>query len=217
MGWISVLVNAALAVIALWYTVETRRLRLQNQNQLKLLTKQGMLSLVPYLHVTLCNLATALALYEEEGKLPTDANKRAQFVGEIKRRFSEPGVKFICRINNETTKLATAIRVCVFESQSKTFLRSEWGRTVLPEKDSIELEISPDAVSREVMTGELRNRYGPTTTEFFEKQLSTDHTLSYVIVFFRDIGGNPYAVRREFEFVEDMIEAKLNQLILPQD
>jgi hypothetical protein len=217
MEWIAIFVNGALAVIALWYTIETRRLRLQNQDQLKLLSKQAMLSLVPYVHVSLYNLDTALELYEEEGKLPGSQTEKARFVDKIRRRFSQPGVRFICKISNETTKLATGVRVYVFDCQSKTFFRSEWGRTVLAEKESIELEISQDAVSLEVVTEELRSKYG-SAIDPFEQHLITDHTSSYTIVFFRDVGGNAYVVRREFEInIKGIINSKINELILPQD
>lgn len=46
---IGIAVNAALAVIALVYTIETRKLRKQNQSQLDLLRKQAKRAIAPYL------------------------------------------------------------------------------------------------------------------------------------------------------------------------
>ncbi len=49
MDWIIILVQLLLAAAAIWYTIETRRLRFQNQDQMKLLKEQTRLSLAPYL------------------------------------------------------------------------------------------------------------------------------------------------------------------------
>ncbi len=217
MELIAIISQISLALIAVWYTIETRKLRVQNQHQLKLLTKQVTLSLAPYIHVSLFNFKTALQTLNEEGEIPGEQTERDQFVNGLRTRFAQPNAKFISKISNQTTKLAIGVRVYVFDCHSKTFFRSEWGRTVLPEKDSIDLEILGDAVSLEIVRQELKTKYSE-SNPLFERHLTTEGTSSYIMVLFKDIEGNSYVVRREFEIDGNgIINGRFNELFLPGD
>lgn len=214
---LAIIVNGLLAVIALWYTVETRKLRLQNQEQLSLLMKQVRLSVAPYIHVTLLNFQTALELLREEGKVPTEEPARNRFEEGLREKFSQPKVKFISKISNKSSKLALHLRVYVFDCRSKTFFRSDWGRTVLAEHESIEMEILSEGVSLEVIRKEMEAKYGE-PNDLFHRSLNADCQASYILAFFKDIEGSSYVVKREFDINKDgLVEAKLNKLILPDD
>jgi hypothetical protein len=216
MEWLSITVNGTLALIALWYTLETRKLRIQNQVQLELLAKQARLSLAPYLHVSLLNLESTLLIFGDEGKIPKTEDEKLKLTNALRERFSKPNLKFICKISNKSTKLATTIRVYVFDCKARTFFRSAWGRTVLSEKETDDLEISNDAVSLDVIKQELQDKYGE-SNNFFNQQLTTDCPSSYTIVFYKDIEGNPYAVKREYEIDSGrIITEKRNTMLLPE-
>lgn len=211
---IAITINGLLALIALWYTIETRKLRLQNQAQLNLLAKQVRAPLAPYLHVNLLDEKTALHIFEEDGAIPKEDSERQKFLNGIHKRFSNPGVKFICRIDNKSDKLAVDMRVYVFEGESGMFLRSAWGRTILEGKATEELDIFQAAVPLDVIKEEMLEKYGE-VNEFFSRHLDATCKHSYVVVFFKDIEGGPYVVRREFEKdKEGIITPKLNAFMI---
>src|SRR2546421_18876 len=67
--WIPMVVNATLAALVVWYTLETRWLRQQNQEQLDLLKQQGIKSLAPFILPSLINFSTRLKEWLDDSPL----------------------------------------------------------------------------------------------------------------------------------------------------
>src|SRR5438552_2098379 len=124
--WLPIIVNAVLAGFVLWYTLETRWLRRQNQEQLEFLKRQVRQSIAPFVIPSLKNLPTMLSLMNErEG--PADA--KSDFEKNLRKEYGR--LRYLSSVANLTDNLALNIHVYAFEHKSLIFFPSSEGRTFL--------------------------------------------------------------------------------------
>jgi hypothetical protein len=205
--WLTIaglVVQALLAIFALWYTIETRQLRKHSVLQLAVLHRQHLLAVSPYLTVGLFGKKEIIRDLETNPKEvlsiedPEELKKQAK--AELEKLKSAESEFFLCSLSNPTSKLALSVEAFVYNQKSKNFVESVNGASVIEEKGDANIHVAGDSLSQEEAIAKARQTYGDFTE--IDKNLFNHSADSYVIVFFRDIENGVYAIKREF-FLDD--------------
>jgi hypothetical protein len=212
--WLPIIVNAILAVIVCWYTLETRWLRKQSQAQLDLLKQQGIKSLAPFILPSVVNSATKLREFKKDHPIIQD-----DFAEEEVRRQLGQGVKYSGSIENLTDNLALNVRLYVFESESRTFLKGSQACPFLqrdtsqprhmridevqksiefiPKPSGVKIDIKDKPFSSDLLKGEFESDYAP-NDKWLMGEIMSDTRTSFILAIYTDVEGNPYIIRRRF-------------------
>lgn len=192
MEWIAIIVQLALASVAIWYTIETRKLRIQNEAQMKLLREQTRLSLTPYLVPGIADVDLALLRKNiaEDKSLTEDQRK------EKLSKLDEAKIKFVCNVHNPTSKTPHHVNVYIYDSRTRSFLEGDYGKEWIAEKGSELFQVSEPYLGRDEVVESIRKQYGD-GTDFIFRQLSAGDQ-SYIAIIFRDLEGRLYMAKREF-------------------
>lgn len=217
--WLPILVNVVLALLVIWYTLETRWLRKQNQEQLELLKQQGIKSLAPFILPSIINYSTKLKQWVDASPIID----KEYLERELQREEFKQGVKYLGNAENLTDNLALNVQLYVFEAESQTFLKGlqdsafmrrdspqprkmfidEWSKSLefvtTPTETKVEIEDKP--FSGDVLKRNLSERYAP-HQEWLMNEIMRDVTSSFILAVYTDVEGNPYFVRRRFHVDE---------------
>ncbi|HSS21505.1 MAG TPA: hypothetical protein VLL54_15635 [Pyrinomonadaceae bacterium] len=219
--WLPIIVNAILAGIVLWYTLETMWLRKQNQAQLELLKQQGVKSLAPFILPSVSNFTTRLISFADENPI---FNLDKTVAEQTLRQWEyKAGVKYIGTLESLTDALALNVRLYVFESKSGTFLKGTQGCPFLqrenpvptqmrideaqkalefiPKPSGVKIEIRDDPFSSELLMRELERDYSP-NEKLLMREVMSDTRSSFILATYTDVEGNPYLIRRRFTLDE---------------
>ena len=196
---ITTIVQLFLACVALWSMLESRKLRLHAIAQLDVARRQHIIAVAPYL---LVGAIPKDQLLREISKNPGAALSLGKgenpdgVIRNIKDDVLTVGQDvFFCEMTNPTSKIALGVEAVHYNSKSKTFIESEEGLETLGEGSTGRLWIAGKSMTvveaRESVVKSVGN--SPKI-----QQLITQDSDSYVVVFFRDIEGSAYAVKRAY-------------------
>jgi hypothetical protein len=196
---ITTVVQLILAGVALWSMIEARKLRLHAVAQLDVVRRQHMVAVAPYLLVgatpkdqLLMEIARdpAIALNLGKGENADAAVKN------LEADFKKAGQDiFFCEMTNATSKIALGIEAVHYNARSRNFIESAEGLETLGEGKSGRLWIAGKAMNQADATTSIINSVGNSAK--VPKLLTQDND-SYIVVFFRDIEGSVYAVKRAY-------------------
>jgi len=194
---LTALLTFALVVVGLWYTWETRNLRKQAEAQLSEIRKQFQLSNVPSLFPSVIHKDTVKELIMEE--------KIKQTTGKIRYSKEELAevLKYYVVLENVADKIAYDVRLYVFDSDTKSYLKSAQSKAFIRAKDeeSITLfEEKDNFIDEEQLTKEVTEVYG--LNLFSIKKYIESKKFSILLLFFKDIQGNAYLRTRTFVYDE---------------
>lgn len=193
------LVQLLLAGAAIWYAIETRKLRMQNQLQIDISKKQHFLTVAPFLLIGLISKTKFQAEFEAHPEKFVKEPSEEEFkkkTDRIKHDIAEGSEFFFCNINNPTSKIARDAEVIVYNSNNRNFLLGQYGRAVIEEKQTEIIFVAGNPMShQEVITAKIQAYPG---IDKSKEPLFNYSDISYAIVLYRDIEGSNYAVKRPF-------------------
>ncbi len=187
-------VQALLAVFALWYTIETRALRLQASAQLKLIGRQHLLAVAPFLMVSVTTKSELVQSIEAQQDSPEKAER-------LESANALPQETFVCAVENPTSRIALHAEGVIYVAESKHFLEGEKGLACIGEKEDYEIWFGEDPLTQKEVVD--------STTASFPNATKIDGDLldhadeSYSVIFFKDIEESVYCVKRAFYTDED--------------
>ena len=190
------LVQSALVVAALWYSWETRRMRIQNLHEIHLLANQGRLALAPFLVPGASTKAELLKNIEASTE-PDEATRL-----DHARQVNESDVRYIVRVDNPTDKTGCHLQPYIFDPLTKSFLIPDHGKEWIRPRESESFQVSGPNCTRKKIEEDLESEYGNIAQNLFS-ELDMPEDSGYVVLFFRDIEGTLYASKRPFRIVED--------------
>src|SRR5205085_5512976 len=150
--WIAFFIQLLLAIAAIWYTVETRRLRLQSKDQMNLmenqskllkdqlhlyedqthlLRDQSRLSIAPYLSPGLVDID----LQELKKKTLEDKDLSTEERRERLNTIENSDVKFMCSVQNTSSKIPYNLNVYIYDVRTRSFLQNDYSQEYIKEND----------------------------------------------------------------------------------
>ncbi len=201
---IPLLIQTALAVAAFWYTIETRKYRLQSEQQLDTMRKQHFLTVAPFLLVgAIPKKKMEYDLeHHPEKFLPSGTEQDIKAAQKhIRSELMSKPEFYACAIQNPTSKLARQVEAILYSSQNKHFIEGVGSKEVVNENSSAVIMIAGDPLNQQEAVESMRKSF-PGIVKINEDLLKHEK-LSYVIVFYRDIEGAAYAVKRPYLLDED--------------
>ncbi|WP_123658817.1 hypothetical protein [Salinisphaera japonica] len=191
---ISLVVQIALAGAALWYTLETRRLRIQNSEEIKVLLNQGRVALAPFLvpGVKRLNVQELHELISSDEDLDeAEKEKRKDFA-------ANADVFFVVQVDNPTAdKIGCQLQPYIYDPSTKSFLIPDHGKAWISPRESEHIQVTGPYVTLEKVQSSLSEHYGE-SAENLVKHLDAPDEAGYIALFFQDIEGTLYLSKREF-------------------
>ncbi len=188
----------ALVIVGLWYTWETRGLRIQADEQLSEIRNQFRLTLVPDLFPSIVKKDKVKELVME-GKLK-------QTIG--KRRYSQEQlinvIKYFVLMENASNKLAYEVRVYVFDHDTKSYLKSPKHNIYVPapgKKFQAFFNEKANYIDSMELITDINEEYGLKLTSL--KKFIKSKKTSIVLLFFKDVQGNIYLRTRAFRYDDE--------------
>ena len=189
---LTLLVQLALAGAAIWYTIETRKLRLQSEQQMGLLKNQTRLSVAPFLVPGLIDVNLAVLRDNVQQRTDLSDEQKTEALANISRSY----VKYVCTVNNPTTKVPHHINLYIYDSSTKSFLSADYSKEWIAEKDNELFQVSEPCYSRDDVLKRIKDQYG-NGLDFIDKHLVVGD-ISYIALLFRDLEGRVYLTKRVF-------------------
>jgi hypothetical protein len=197
-------VQLFLAGVALWSMIEARKLRLHSIAQLDVVRRQHLVAVAPYLLVgaiprdqlmqeiardpaAVLNLGRGESADTAMKKLETDLRNATQDI-------------FLCEMTNPTSKIALGVEAVHYNARNRMFTESEEGLETLGEGRSGRLWIAGKGMSSAEVIASVTKSVGLSTKI---GALLTEDSASYVVVFYHDIEGSAYAVKRAYVIDKD--------------
>jgi len=179
--WVSLGIQFFLAIAAILYTIETRRMRLQNEEQMRMLRAQTRRSIAPYLVPSI-----------------TDVTAERNQVEVNKDFLRKVGLKFICEVKNLSYRIAINCSVWVYDKRERKFLGSCHGRHYIDKKGTEYFLIAEPYLSRDKVLALVKEYYGEEAVSKIAKYIK-DEDSSYILLLFQDLEDCVYCFQRQFE------------------
>ena len=203
-------IQVILAAAAIWLAVETWRLRIQdkerttktdaqfaeqvkqNTTQLELLRKQVRLSILPPIVLGPITFAQYVNYLNET---VADKKDRKRFIDSSSLKGEEPS--FVCLVKNQTKRMALNLSGLLWDVDSKKFFLAPRNLEQLYNGWDAFL-FYKDSVDMEEIKKTLEAQYKKSGVEFSYPHIAPSEKDSFVAVFFLDIDGRLYLMRRRF-------------------
>ena len=198
------LVQIALAGTAFWYALETRKYRIQGEHQLSTMQKQHFLTVAPFLLVGAVPksiLENEIEHHPEKFVRPGSNVDLKEIQKQVRADLINKPDFFACGIQNPTSKLARQVEAMLYSAQNKHFIEGIHSKEVLSEKASDVLILASNPMNQQEAIESMRKSY-PGIDKINSDLLPHDKK-SYVVVFYRDIEGAVYAVKRPYRIDDD--------------
>ncbi len=189
-----------LASAAIWYAVETRALRLQDYEHIKILQHQMKLKLAPFLSVGVTTVKPKdVEMIREKIKLDEGLEEEKRKA--LLERLKTTPISFICQVTNASSKIACHVDLYIFDKKHASFSESISAKDYIAEKEKEIFLILPRYMTYQKICKTITDRYGTESSFLFSHLKPSDN--SYVMVVYEDIENRVYAVRRPFVITED--------------
>jgi hypothetical protein len=205
---IAVLVQIAIATVAIWYAFETRQLRVQNQEEIKYLKKQNRYSMAPFLipGASKLTIERVIEIINDSDDTPEDKERKIESA-------RKEAVFFAVQIDNPTTdKLASRVEVFIYDPQTKSYLSGDLGKEWVSPKETEVIQVTGPYYTLPEIIKDIENSYGNVASVFKDNLKESDEALGFVVAFFRDIEGTLYMAKREFRMTGFDISHKATKL-----
>lgn len=187
-------VNLGVVVAAIWYSIETRKLRLQNLTEIRLLSNQGRLTLAPFL------VPGAQKLSKEQLEELIDADDDATDEEKSKRKAGarKTEVFFAVQVDNPTAdKVGCHLEPYIYDPSTKSFLIPDHGKEWISPKETEMFQVTGPYVTRPRVEEEIKEHFGNVVVPLLA-ELETPEDHGYVALFFQDVEGTVYLSKRPF-------------------
>jgi hypothetical protein len=191
------LIQATLAIAAVWYTVETRRLRKQNEAQMALLRTQMSLSIAPYLVPGILDVE----MREVRSRIVSDTKLTQKERDEKLATLDAGEVKFLCGVKNPTTKVPHHCELWVYDQRTKSYLLCDAGKEWIAEKEAETFMVSGPYFSYEDVIEQVLERYGDAGSWAHPHFAAGDD--SFIVLMYQDLEGRLYVSKRRFNIRSD--------------
>lgn len=198
-------IQGILAVVGLWYTIETRKLRLQSENQSKTAIRQKRLSIAPYLVVGVMHPESFIDEDED------NEDKRKEFIAKLEESRKNDEFLYLATISNPTEKIAIQTNVYIFDNNKKSYLTGDIGHQVISAKDNEAMPVSKPYMTEEEVRKVINKDYD-LSNEFNMALKAIEKDSSVIYLLYKDIEGYPYLVVRPFDIDDDGDFTFSNQL-----
>jgi len=199
--WLGICVQVVLAVAAIWYSLETRCVRKQNEGMLELLSEEARISVAP-------DLITGIRAYDEtwESELKSLIINDTSLTNR-QREESLSGLEtykdiliFVGKVANISDNIAHNVNLYVYDVEHKSFLGSWSGKELMEGGAEEKFFVVKPYLFLEEIKDDLTSSYGG-KCEFIFKQLAMGNQ-SYVLTVYTDVAGRVYASKRLFKIEE---------------
>jgi hypothetical protein len=185
------LLQFALIGVGLWYTIETRRLRIHSGGQLKTLKQKVSLSYMPAFSIEIFRM--------DEAIFDPDLSKELDRVKPMYIREWENFV-YCCRVINISAKPAKNLTLLLYDHAKDTYSKVKSISVLRGDNSRIFWIIEP-RLSRDQINESMNIDYGRPSVTLIDQCLASD--TSYALLIFCDINDSIYGVMRGFWFNED--------------
>jgi hypothetical protein len=184
-------IQVTLALVGVWYGVETRKARLHGQAQLELLRKQATGDQFPFL-----TPAVHVVKWDDGKKQLLSANAQVYFPIPTRDSFSGPPTKveYVVQVFNQTKNLAQKIRCIIYDGEKHKFLTSPRSKEFIAGDSSSFFYFGKDLSSKQEIAEHLESRYKDYDADFNKAIVTGDEC--YVLITYLDMDGTPYWIRR---------------------
>lgn len=204
------IVQIAVAAVILWYTYETRKLRITSQKQLDEQKRNNKLSLLPVLSYGINIFHSnhenkdAIEYFEKDTYLsPSLRNEYKELLGK--------GTKiFRITIENKSAALALDLQAVIYDGYVRNYIFGETGVVSSGTGEQNYIYTARDTyLTKDEVIKHLKSLYG--NNSFFDQQLvinDSDKNKYFMYIFGKTIGNHLFMFHREFEFKGDGIDLK---------
>lgn len=212
------LVQIVVATIILWYTYETRKLRLTSEKQLDEQKRINELSLLPYFSYGINifqsnhNDKTAIEYFEKDTYLPLSI--RNEYIQLLEKNT----IIFQITIENQSTALALDLQAIIYDGYTRNYIFGETGviSSKLGEKQYIYTARDTYQTKNEIIK-HLKSHYGNNT--FLNQQLminDSEKNKYFIYLFGKTMGNRLFVFNREFEIKDGGIDLKKSDWVIDQ-
>jgi len=203
--YIILIVQVALLLAALWYSWETRKIRIQNLDEIRLIANQGRLALAPFL------VPGATPKSEIVNNIRKDTDKEEKARDEMIEGLESSDLRYFVKVDNPTDKTGCHLSPYVFDPDSKSFLIPDHAKEWISPKDAETFQVSGPSFTKKKIEEHLIEQYGNVASSLFG-HLETPEEEGYVVLFFRDIEGTLYVSKRSFTLKDGQSSHKASRL-----
>lgn len=209
METILLIVQTGLVFAAMWYSWETRKIRIQNLDEIHILMRQTRLSLAPY-------LVPGAQKVEKEAVVSMIENSEDLDEEEKKRKIQaaeEEEVFYVVVVDNPTAeKVGCQLEAYIYDPNTKSFLFPDIGKQWISPGERELIQITGPYFTKEKLLLEIEENYdgiNPSLLAHFD----TPEDEGYVALLFRDIEGSVYLTKRAFSFVGGEMRTRPARLV----
>ncbi|MEA3642606.1 MAG: hypothetical protein VBE63_22075 [Lamprobacter sp.] len=190
----AVLVQFALVATAAWYSYETRQLRLQNLEEIRLLKKQGLNALAPYLLPGAQRVSVESLVEYIQADNDLNDDEKLKKIQAVKKE----DVFIVVVVKNSTSdKIGCHLEPYIYDLRTKSFLTPDHGKETISPKSEEHFQVTGPYANRQQVEKKLVDAYGDRITSLFG-ELHTPDDEGYIALFFQDTEGNLYLSKRPF-------------------
>lgn len=200
--YINMTIQATLAGVALWYTIETRKLRKHSESQLALSAQQARLAIAPFLVPGLqASGPDAVAKKATETAKLTE-EERAEFIKSVR----EGNLRFVASAYNPSSKVASNVQIFIFDPNTKSFLEGDQGKAWVEEKGHEIFTISAPYFTHDQIKTKMIGHFGDYISHLLAK--IDIEEVGYMALVYQDIEQRVYLVKRHFILKGDEVSHK---------
>lgn len=198
---LNMVVQAVLAIAALWYAWETRGLNKKAAEQIEVSRRQMRLRMAPTIQAAVeptpsqDTLIERMEAYEEEQDEPLSQERREQI-----QTLAEQ-TRFGVQLRNVSDRVPRYLTGVVYDYENRNFLRTQRRELLEPGQTSIVATL-PEAMNESEIRDWLDDEYGEAAGPTVQSHLEHRDT-SYILVFYEDVESNLYTYRQDFELDDE--------------
>ncbi|MCK9336315.1 MAG: hypothetical protein M0P43_00660 [Arcobacteraceae bacterium] len=207
---INYIVQMGVAIVILWYTYETRKLRVTSEKQLNEQRRINELSLLPYFSYGINifqsndNDKTAIKYFKKNTYLPPSI--RNEYI-----QLLEKNTKiFQIKIENQSSALALDIQAVIYDGYTRNYIFGETGVVSSKLGECQYIYTARDSYqTRNEIIEDLKSHYGDNA--FLNQQLiinDSEKNRYFMYIFGKTIGNRLFVFNREFEIKDGGIDLK---------
>ncbi|HKJ32850.1 MAG TPA: hypothetical protein VKA34_13530 [Balneolales bacterium] len=189
----TLLATFGLVIVGVWYSYETRGLKITAEKQIKELQNQFRISNVPGLFLSVIHKDKVIKLIEE-GKITQKSGK----VTYSKEKLTEV-LKYYVLLENVSQQIAYEVRLYLFRADIKSFMRSPSFKVyVKPDKPEAMylIDETGNYIDETKLIEEVNENYG---LELYSlKDYLKNRNINCLLLFYKDIQGYTYLRTRHF-------------------
>ena len=190
---VSILSTITLGSVALWYTIETRRMRLEAAKQVRIFRDQYRLTVAPFVGASIRILPAEeyTSRVKEDDFLGPKSKKR------LLDRSTDSVSRLACIWSNPTDELARNLYGWYYSTSHASFLELVHGQEWLAKGDHVEILVSDEHRTEDQVKKRIKVLFGDAA--LFAMPMIKPTDAPYVFMLFQDLLGRVYFYQRSYE------------------